>query len=449
MLCLGLLFVLRWKRERREKPGTKEKGGSSMSVKESITPEQLAIYTELVKEKKALRKKSNKGSWFFLLICFVFGGCLGGFAVYLMETGVDTFKIRPPFPIKDGLELLYVFAGFAWFYFTTMLHVIIHEAGHLVFGLLTGYGFLSFRVFSFTLVKKDGKIIRKKLKVTGIPGQCLLTPPEWKEDGKYPYVWYNLGGGMLNLITCLLAALLFLTHSPLVYWGAGIFILTGVILGLTNMIPMSMGVPNDGKNCLLCAKSRDNQRAFYLQLKINAMMSDGVAVKDMPEEFFEINGEKPLNPLTFFVGLMKYYRYLQMDEFEQAKEWLATVEQQVEKLPLAFVNSFDLERIYCMLREDAPLEEVAATRAVLMPVFLQNKDLSILRVKYAYCALLTEEERELIDWLVYSKKGKLPKKLPKSKSETAEQIYEDMEKALAKHPVIGEAEMYMDLAKNL
>ncbi len=420
-----------------------------MSVRESITPEQLAIYTELVKEKKELRKKGSKGSLIFLLICFVFGGCLGGAAVFLMETGAEVIKIPAPFRVKDGLELLYVFAGILWFYLMSMIHVIIHEAGHLVFGLLTGYEFLSFRVLSFTLVKRDGKIIRKKLKVKGIPGQCLMAPPEWKEDGRYPYVWYNLGGGVLNLITSLLAALLFLTHSPLVGWAAGIFIFTGVILGITNIIPMSMGVPNDGKNCLLCKQARANQRAFYLQLKMNAMMSDGVSVKDMPEEFFVMDSEMPLNALTCFVGLMKYYRYLLAGEFVQAKEWLEEMLQQAGKLPLAFLNTFDLEKVYCMLREDAPLEEVAATRAVLMPVFLQNKDLSILRVKYAYCVLLAEEERELIDCLVYSKKGKLPKKLPKSKPETAEQLYEDMEKALAKHPVIGEAEMYMDLAKNL
>ncbi len=420
-----------------------------MSVKESITPEQLAIYTELVKEKRDLRKKSSKGALVFYLICMVFGGLIGGFGAWFSETGASSAKVQPPFPVRDGLEILYVLAALLGFLLMMVIHTIIHEAGHLIFGLLTGYGFLSFRIFSFTLVKKDGKIIRKKLKVKGIPGQCLMAPPEWKENGRFPYVWYNLGGGMLNLIIGLLAALLFLTHSPLVCWGAGIFILVGVIFGLTNMIPMSMGIPNDGKNCLLCKQSRDNRRAFYLQLKMNAMMSDGIAVKEMPEELFEIDTEGPLNALTCFVGLMKYYRLLQTGEFVQAKEWLEVMLQQAGKLPIAFLNTFDLEKVYCMLREDAPLEEVAATRAVLLPVFLQNKDLSVLRVKYAYCALLTEEERELIDWLVYSKKGKLPKKLTKRKQETAEQLYEDMEKALANHPVIGEAELYMELAKCL
>lgn len=419
-----------------------------MSVKESITPEQLAAYTELVKEKKQLRKKGSKGTWIFLFICMIFGGCMGGFGVYFMEKGLLT-AIEPPFPTADSFVWLGVFFLLLLFYASMILQIIIHEAGHLVFGLLTGYRFLSFRVFSFTLVKKDGKIVRKKLKMKGIPGQCLMTPPEWKEEERYPYVWYNLGGGVLNLLSCIVVLPLFFLHIPFVSWLTGMFIFSGVILGLTNLIPMSIGIPNDGKNCLYCKQGRVNQRAFYLQLKINAMMSEGVMVKDMEPELFEQGEEAPVNALTCFVELMKYYRLLQTGDTAGAKEVLARVAGEEKKLPLAFVNMVDLERVYCLLREDAPLEEVAAYCSALLPVFAQNRDLSILRVKYAYCVLLTAEERELIDWLVYSKNNKLPKKLPKRKPETAEQLYEEMEKALLKHPVIGEAELYMDLAREL
>lgn len=420
-----------------------------MSVKDTITPEQLATYTELVKEKKKLRNKGGKAMLILYIICFIFGGCIGGFGVAFLESGLIKMSIRPPFAVKEGLEILYLVAALVFFYITIVLQTIIHEAGHLVFGLLTGYKFLSFRIFSFILVKKDGKIVRKKLKVAGIPGQCLLAPPEWNENGKYPYVWYNLGGGLLNIITSLLAVLLFFLHIPCVSWMAGFFIFTGVLLGLTNVIPMTMGIPNDGKNCLLCAKSKGNRRAFYLQLKMNAMMSDGLSVTDMPEEFFETKDDEPVNALTCYVRLMKFYRYLLLGEEVAAKSCLETMEAQSAKLPIAFVNSIDVERIFCLLQEDAPLEELASYYAVVQPVFLQNKDISILRVRYAYYTLLTEEERELIEWLIYSRKNKLSKKLPKRKAVTAEQLYEDMEKALSKHPVIGEARMYMELAEKL
>ena len=47
------------------------------------------------------------------------------------------------------------------------LQVIIHELGHMIFGLITGYSFLFFRIGKFTLIKQDGKMSFKKLPHTG------------------------------------------------------------------------------------------------------------------------------------------------------------------------------------------------------------------------------------------------------------------------------------------
>ncbi|MBQ7834326.1 MAG: hypothetical protein IJ385_00940, partial [Ruminiclostridium sp.] len=47
------------------------------------------------------------------------------------------------------------------------VHVIIHEGGHLVCGLISGWKYLSFRVGNLTLVKQDGKLKCKKTTVAG------------------------------------------------------------------------------------------------------------------------------------------------------------------------------------------------------------------------------------------------------------------------------------------
>ncbi len=40
-----------------------------------------------------------------------------------------------------------------------ILHIIVHEAGHLFFGLLSGYKFISFRAFDFKIIKdENGKL---------------------------------------------------------------------------------------------------------------------------------------------------------------------------------------------------------------------------------------------------------------------------------------------------
>ena len=227
------------------------------------------------------------------------------------------------------------------------------------------------------------------------------------------------------------------------------FIFTGIIFGISNLIPMSLGIPNDGKNCLLCARAKENQKAEYAQLKINAMLSDGAMITDIPEELLGVGEGQSMNPLICFLRLMKLYRHYALGEEEQAEACLAELETYMDKLPVSFVNSIDIERLYLLLLKEGSLEEIAAYYAVLQPVFLQVKDISVLRIKYVYYLFLSDEERETVEWLVRSQKGKLPKKLPKQKKPiTARNIYEDMEKAYAKHPVIGEAELHMSLVRD-
>ncbi len=56
-------------------------------------------------------------------------------------------------------ELVFVpFLTVAMFCLVGFLQIIIHEAGHLVCGLASGYRFVSFRILSFTLIREDGKL---------------------------------------------------------------------------------------------------------------------------------------------------------------------------------------------------------------------------------------------------------------------------------------------------
>ena len=421
-----------------------------MSMRESITPELLSRYRELVEPKKKLRKKGSRGMVIFFIICMIIGVFIGAGIPILGDMGVFEVDIIPPFKVKKSLAFIYPVVFVLFYFVTVILHTVIHEGGHMVFGLWTGYRFLSFRVCSLTIVKKEGKLVRKKLKVPGTLGQCLMYPPEWKDNEEYPYVWYNLGGGLMNFVFCGLSVPLFFLHSPLVSWATGIFVFTGVVFGICNLVPMSLGLPNDGKNCLLCGKDRENQKAFYAQLKTNAMLSDGAMVTDLPEELLCVGEGKTVNSLNAFPRLMRVYQHLVFGEEEKAESCLAELEAGMDKLPVAFANTFDLERLYFLLLQGAPVEKVAAYYAVLQPVFLQVKDISVLRVKYVYYLFLSDEERETVEWLIRSKKGKLPKKLPKQKKPlTAEKIFESMETAYAKHPVIGEAELHMGMVRGL
>ncbi|MBP3351328.1 MAG: hypothetical protein J6L65_02870 [Lachnospiraceae bacterium] len=422
-----------------------------MSVKEQINEQSKQEYKEYLEPLKKLRKKGSKGTTIFMIICCVIGGLAGFFGAMLGDklslSGLE------PFPVPDGFGFLYFVALFVFYLVTTVLHTIIHEGGHLVFGLLSGYEFLSFRVMSFTIVKKDGKLAVKKFKLLGTLGQCLMYPPEWKEGENYPYLAYNLGGGIFNIIFSILAIPLFFTGSSLLGWMAGIFIFTGAIFAISNLIPMTVGIPNDGKNALDCKRSPVAQKAFYLQLKLNTDLSDGIRLSDLPLDIIQIEMQEESEKSGLVVGLRLYeiYWYMEHGMDAEAKALLSEMEAKREHMALAFVNSFDLLRMYFLLLEETPVERLAAYYNVLKVVFQQNADLSVLFVKYAYYRLLTDEEREMIEWLsLTNKKGKLPKKLPKVKKPiTAESIYEQIQKSAAAYPVVGEAQLYLELTERV
>lgn len=93
----------------------------------------------------------------------------------------------------DGVGIIMAaLVGIVSFIVAVAILIPIHEAGHLVCGLLTGYDFVSFRIFNFTFIKNGGKTRVKKFAVAGTGGQCLLTPPDLPLK-KIPTRWYNAG----------------------------------------------------------------------------------------------------------------------------------------------------------------------------------------------------------------------------------------------------------------
>ena len=166
------------------------------------------------------------------------------------------------------------------------LHVLLHEAGHLLCGRLCGYTLTSFRIGKWMLVRREGRWTFSRFHIPGTGGQCLMCPPEGDDS---PIVLYNLGGGLLNLVTAGLAGLLvWLCPLPrLVRSFFVLFAVFGVLSGLANLLPMRVGgLDNDGRNALTLGKHPLKRWALAVQLRINAAQAQGKALSELPEEFF-------------------------------------------------------------------------------------------------------------------------------------------------------------------
>lgn len=210
-----------------------------------------------------------------------------------------------------------------------MIAILVHEAGHLIFGLLTGYEFSSFRIANLMWYKVGQTIRFTTFSIPGTGGQCIMLPPMDLEE--IPYFWYNAGGGLGNLIFSTILVLVGGIYQELGSYLT-LFVLINAAIGLMNLIPMNGLIPNDGYNILLLYKSKRARQAFALSLWIADAQLRGMRIKDIEASFFlDPIEEDYANPITINFALYKINRLLDQGEYHLAKQ---EIEYLLEKAEL-------------------------------------------------------------------------------------------------------------------
>lgn len=401
-----------------------------------VTDTQKKRYKELSKERKLLHKKSSKQTKIVLIFSLLLGAVIG-IAIFTLGINADTAE-----QMDIDQFMLYFYGGVLLFYISYFLHIIIHEAGHLIFGLLTGYKFLSFRIFSFLFYKNNGHIKKRKFSIKGTAGQCLMYPPKRLADGSFPFALYNLGGGLNNLIFSLpFLILAIVTEKNNIRIISVIVLFSGILTAATNLIPLIMGLPNDGMNLKSMLKDKNMQAAFYLQLQLNAEMSDGKQITEYPTEIFEMpQNVNDTNTLMASVRLCSYYWQLSNHDYETAEKILITMEEKAHRYDPIILNMIEAERLFFMVLRHAPIEEIASVYANSSRVLTAAKtNVDMQRIRYIYEACMSEEEKKDIMTLI---KGKRPKKW---KDCDREKLYKDFLKVAENYPISGEADMHVEI----
>ncbi len=251
-----------------------------------------------------------------MILCYMLIGAACGLLIMLhLEQLSDA-------GVSAGSRILHLVLLFLCMYGALLVQIIIHEAGHLVFGLATGYRFSSFRILSFMWIKEQGKLRFRKLSLAGTGGQCLMNPPDLK-DGRIPYMLYNFGGAIMNVAASLVfggIALLCRTWS--FGWILLMFlVIAGLADALMNGLPLKTGsVNNDGRNALDLARNPEAMKAFWTQLKVSEMVSRGVRIKDMPGEWFEVPSDDAMkNGIIATNGVFACNRLMDEHRFEEAE----------------------------------------------------------------------------------------------------------------------------------
>ena len=300
-----------------------------------------------------MSKRKNYSRWITLVVSLLVGAAIG---VFLMEFIGQLTKGTTHNNLYPLWALLIFFASF-------FVQIIIHEAGHLVFGAISGYRFVSFRILRLMLIRENGKLKVRRYHIPGTGGQALMMPPE----GVYsvPYVLYNLGGVLTNFIVSLGCLLLLFVCGITSFFPVVILATlaaSGLLIALTNGIPMEIsGVPNDGKNILTLKRDEYSRHVFWLMLQVNGLQSSGTRMRDMPEEWFAL----PQQPhygryMHMYAALLRAGWHMDRKELVQATECLELIHPFASKLAMLYRYEWQCEMLFCELMGQRRPNEVEA-----------------------------------------------------------------------------------------
>ena len=309
-------------------------------------------------------------------------------ALYFIPCWVAIRYISP----LDINPLLFFVGFIAAVYAVFIFHIIIHEGGHLVFGLLSGYRFSSFRIFSFMWVKEGERVKFKRHSIAGTGGQCLMSPPDI-QNREMPVVWYNLGGSLMNIIfSTVFLVCFFLLNSVSVLSGILLLLaLLGYSLAILNGVPMRMGaLDNDGYNAISLTKNAEAREAFWMQMKVIEETTKGVRLKDMPSEWFTVPTDEAMkNSMVAARGVFACNRLMDEERFAEADELMAHM-LEIESGMVGLHRSILIcDRIYVELIHQNRREVVEEKLTKNLQSFMKSmKDTpSILRTQYAIALL--------------------------------------------------------------
>lgn len=368
---------------------------------------------------KQQKKKINIGGVIGIVVMLLIGFGVGFFGAGAIDQlgGGDGGR----FFINLGIALVGLYIAF-------FLQIILHEGGHLVFGLLTGYRFVSFNVCGFIWHKgPDGKLRMGRIQLAGAGGQCLMAPPDYN-GGKFPFVLYNLGGVLVNLITAVLFGLLaWLIPVTWLRLLMAMQVVIGVAFAMMNGLPVPLAtIQNDGKNILCIRKDASARRAFWAQMSIAAEMAERVRLKSMPDEWFASYPEEAMdNPIVTAVAVMNTSRLMDALDFDAAEKEIRALLAREKGVLGLYKATMSCDGAVCELIAGRPadLTESLSTKEN-QQIFKAMKDHpTMLRTQYAL-ALLKEQD-----------------------AAKAEKLLADFEKAAKRHPypqeVDGEREILL------
>ena len=328
----------------------------------------------------------------FYGICIVLGLALGLSISASLGRGLKWWQLM--LRLLEGGVLIMV---------AVLLQIVLHEAGHMVAGLMRGWSFISFMAFGLVLTRRNGKFHLSRFAIPGAGGQCLMSPPdEGVTDGDIAF--YNAGGVLMNLFVSLLAGVSCVFSYSFCVWEINVLLgsmaTVGVIFAAINGIPCTHGgLPNDGLNIQQLRKDKYSTHVFLASMRCIARLQSGHPVTQIMEDYL-CNGNKKIdyaNPIHVMAVNMDISLAIAKKDFAKAHALFDGMEPYIDQVVGIYQMEMMYEKVFLYLvspREGVDVKKMIDSQTLKYFKMQSAFRPTTLRVHYAYVRLYEHDENK-------------------------------------------------------
>ena len=301
------------------------------------------------------------------------------FSLYLKI--IQTFP-----PIQMGYLILFVFCGFCFSFF---ISVLVHELGHLIGGLSARFKFYSFSVLIFKFIRINDKVRLRLSFSKNIAGYCQMIPSSSENLDKsfYKYVKGSLISSIILLVISLAFFIspLFLEINKYIYVIlAPLFIVT-VFLIYTNFSSMSAEMMVDGEILRQIKKKTPSVKIHLVILSVQSMFFSGSRPRDIDESLlFDVTYSNEY--VDVLLLSYQYSYYLDTNNIEKAIEISDLIHSNLHKLP---------EIYHEIILGDVFYTELCLKKNISVAINLYQKIEKLINSQLDICSLRFKIAKEL------------------------------------------------------
>jgi len=220
-----------------------------------------------------------------------------------------------------------------------LLVVIIHELGHVVFGIIGGLTFKFMTVGPITVQKELGKVrIRENKLWAYFGGVVMLIPPsKLTPNLSKKWAWMTLGGPMTSLLFGITFGYIYMVsyYQYLLYFSFSHFAIFAVTI-----VPIKGTLMSDGMQFLILIKGDARAERHLHNIQVSSELFSYKRPKDWDERLVELSEDK-LKDNKSIREIMSGFMLVFLARSDQnGMEQAIPYVEQIVKLPVTKENKF-------------------------------------------------------------------------------------------------------------